>query len=745
VAEEKKLTLPVLQREFDRLQSMKGDKNGGVEPRTLTNIAMMAGEQTAFVQGGSMYVPPGKKNVPSLIFNLIEDRVEKVIGRMLSVVPSFKATPDAPDPAKISQAKVVSKLDKALDEKLNEPSRARERMWWLLVGGTCFEYCPWRPNVTIEPMAVVDPETGETMYLFGGVQGQQDQPIPESMMVQMIEAGQAFPEQFEIMEQLDIQGDVGSEILGPLNVFIDISASSIRDLGPSQSVTIVTAREIEWVEENWPDHDIEEMEPSVKIQIVKTNLTHSGAALSGVNIRNLIPMVQGSPSDKDPNMVQLHERYAPRSVENPEGRYTVWIPDQGIVFDGPNPYEDGIPIVDFHFKPTTTSFFSSDHVTKLIPGQKFINKRLSQAAMYANAWVNNPVLLPVGLSEDDWPTDQPGFVEGGMSPTGNKLIARMEPAAIGGWFEKMLSQVLELVDDLSGGADIFARRNFPSSMRGPQALPIIQEIADTQWGPFLNHYGEQLAIVKQMRINRVKQFYPATRTLHYTGDRGKDDVLVFHTEEILRKGTEFNITIDRGSLMPEIRAMKEARMIERLNSPLQVLYMDRRTGQLDPSKMAAELSMPDEGREEKEAQSRTLQRQELEMMLDGQEIPVQPWNNHPAHLDELEGFMETKEWFSLSEQAQQLIIAHWQGHTDVLQQMAQQQQAAAQEEDMNSAIAQATQQTAAKVMSEALPAIMDQMRVAREQGMSVDQIIGMQQPEQQQGGAIPADSFLPQQ
>jgi hypothetical protein len=89
-----------------------------------------------------------------------------------------------------------------------------------------------------------------------------------------------------------------------------------------------------------------------------------------------------------------------------------------------------------------------------------------------------------------------------------------------------------------------------------------------------------MAMVKEMRMNRVKEYYPAFRTLHYTDQNMKDEVFIFQTSEILRAGTDFSITVERGSLIPEMRALREARIREHLQSPLSVLYMDERTGRL---------------------------------------------------------------------------------------------------------------------------------------------------------------------
>ena len=88
--------------------------------------------------------------------------------------------------------------------------------------------------------------------------------------------------------------------------------------------------------------------------------------------------------------------------------------------------------------------------------------------------------------------------------------------------------------------------------------------------------GQRLGKVKEMRINRVKQYYPPFRTLHYTDNSMKDEVFIFQTSDILRSGTDYSITVERGSLITRAsRALREARIREHLQSPLECVVYGR--------------------------------------------------------------------------------------------------------------------------------------------------------------------------
>jgi hypothetical protein len=194
--------------------------------------------------------------------------------------------------------------------------------------------------------------------------------------------------------------------------------------------------------------------------------------------------------------------------------------------------------------------------------------------------------------------------------------------------------------EIAGGVDLFSEQKFPGQLRGPMAVPMLQEIIDTQWGNLYQHIGQRMSKVKEMRVNRVKEYYPPFRTMHYTDRSMKDEVFIFQTSDILRSGTDYSITVERGSLVPELRALREARIREHLQSPLSVLYIDERTGKIDKEKIASDLEMGDIGREAKESQYRKLGMSLVERLWQGQQLPPHlpmPFWNLRVIMDELEG------------------------------------------------------------------------------------------------------------
>lgn len=686
--------LDFLKTDFERLKAQKARPTGGVEGRVLEAVCFVNDEHYVAYRNKTLSLEPRDANKLYLNFNLIGPRFYKLLGRLAAFNAPFKARPNRDDPQAHEEAEIVDRMTVALDEQLDSPSRDRETFYWMGVGGTAFRAVTWVPNATIAPNPQFGPN-GELLFK----NSHDGQIYPESVKNALVDEGQFPSEAFDIYEEVEMVGEVGDRVLNPLQVFMDQTAKSVQDLAPDQWVHIAEPKTVGWIKENYGA----DVEAQKDISIVVSRIMGTeGDASGGVNLKDLIPMIQGSCDENDPQMVIHIESYQPASTQFPHGRYVCWIPDQVVLHDDENPYEE-IPLVDFHWTPVTTSFWTKGYITPLIAPQRFINKRMSQLGEQSNAAVYANILTGNGIKADQIPADFPGVIEGGLNEAGVPMVQRTPPPEFPTWFLESINIAVKMFNDAAGGADLMEDNKFPGQLRGPMAVPMLQEILDTQWGPLFAHIGERLARVKQMRLNRVKAFYPPQRTMHYTSKTQKDEVLTFHTEKILRGGTNFSITVERGSLLPELRALREARVAERLQGPLAILYMDERTGRLDKSKIAADLQFGDTGREGRENKYRKLAQELIKMLWEGKPVPpVQPFWDHKAMMDELEDAMATTEFLKASMQVQQNFSNQWAQHAQFMQAEAEAQQQAMQGQMIHNAVAQATQQAAAMAAADAV-------------------------------------------
>jgi hypothetical protein len=719
--------------DYNRLRAQKARRVGSVELRILTNLSFVSGEHWIGTQNRVLFTRRRDPNKLHLVFNIASQLLYKMMGRLSSVAPVFKARADKMDPKSLAQAEVIDKLIRALDEKLDQPSRTWEVLWWMAVGGVAFEYVPWVKDATMEPLPQFDEETGELLWTHL----QDDSIVPESKRQELLAQG-APKESFQVVEEMVLAGDVGSEVISPLQVFIDASVRSVADLSPDQAVYIAKIRTLGWIQANYDvsDDTVENIKDSQEVRILSTDIRQFGDPTGSVHLQDLIPRIQGSRDQNDPDLAVVVERYMPCSEKNPHGKYSAFVPGEQILHDGDNPYMD-IPLVDFHWSPTTTSFWNADYISDLIAPQRFLNKRLSQLGEQANASIYGDELLGPPLKREDIPVDYPAPIENGLSETGVKMVQRRDPPELPTWFMQSIDLTIKLMREIAGGVDLFSEQKFPGQLRGPMAVPMLQEIIDTQWGNLYQHIGHQTSAVKQMRINRVKEFYPAFRTLHYTDKNMKDEVFIFQTSEILRSGTEYNVTVERGSLIPELRALREARIREHLQSPLSILYIDERTGKIDKEKIASDLSMGDTAREDSASQYRKLAMSLVERLWEGQALPPHipmPFWNLRVVMDEFEAEMATTEFLGASQEVQQGFVEFWNRCRQILVEASERRQQGADNAQVQGAVAQAAQQAAAKAAAEAIDMAMDSAKAAAEVAPEAPDMLAKAMMQQSQRG-----------
>lgn len=717
-------------KDWRRLQNQKARRNGGVEMRVLTNLCMVFGEHYIRQNGFSLLgrnMTDEDANKLFLVFNMIGRATWRKIGRLWSIDNKFKAVPNTLDPAAWDQADVVSKLILALNRKVKEGQTHWNRLFWLLIGGVVIEHTPWMEQCGDEALPEFT-DTGEMVWID---QWAQNTEVPESFVIEQVTAG-VPQERFKPKETVQITGDVGSELFTPLDFFIDASVKRIRDLAGDQACYTAQLKTRGWVEDNFGSVVAAKVQYNGDLNIVRTVIKDSDSpTVANMNLQDLIPAIQGTVKPGDPDMCIVLTRYSPRSQKNPQGSRCMFTPDGAVLDEGDLADYPEIPLTDIHWRPNAASFWSADFITDMVPGQKFLNKRMSQLGEAANAQVYEMIALGGDLKRSDIPTDYHGVVEGAIDDQGNNLIQVVQRGALPSFFPETIRLSIEFIETL-GSSDLLAQRKFPGQLRGSMAIPMLQELLDSEDGPVFTHLGEQLADIHQKRVNLVKRFYEPVRTLHYTGNNLKDEVMVFQKSLVLKDGWDYQISVDRASLLPELSSLREARVRERLESPLAALYMNRRTGKIDISKIADDLKYNDTNREDRESQYRKLAREFIMVLQRGEQLDPNlplPFYDHDVIMDEFEAVMCTTEWLRASIQVKQRFVEFYNKCQAFLQQLHDQQQNVMDSKMMQNAVAMATQQAAAKAASVATEAAITQVDLQRDQaqgangGPPLDQMI----------------------
>jgi hypothetical protein len=708
-------------KDWKRLQSQKWRIRGGTEARMLLALGLYFGEhgivQTRDAVQQRSLGKDEDNNRLNLTFNMIRKAAKRRMGRIWSVSPEFGASPSKIDPRAFDNADVVNDLIRAQDYRLQEKILHWQRVWWLVLTGVCIEHTPWIEDSVEEPLPAYDPETGELLWK----EAQTGKTLPQSFVERLINEANFAPERFTLVEHLQTVGDVGAQIYSGFNFFIDNSVTQIKLLGPDQACYIVECKTVGWIRDVFGNEVASRVmsRPGDDLAIVKTKMLDKGPTLASMNLRDMLPAIQGSRSQDDPPLALVATRYQPANEEFPHGRRSIFVPEQLTLDDGECAYGE-IPCTDFHYEAPTAHFFTGDFVTDIAPAQKFLNKRWSQMGEAANATIHEVLLLGGEMTKAQIPADIPGVIEDGIDENGNARVVALQRSPLPGWFLESTKEVANFID-VVGGSDLLQHKQFPGQIRGPLALPMIQELLDSEDGPFFSHMGEQLARVKQQRINRVKQFYPPIRTLHYTGKNRKDEVMVFHNDDVLKAGTDYTIIVDQQSLMPEMAVMRRARVIEDISGPAAILYTDPRTGKLDASKIAIAMKYTDSDVEDRAVQYRKLAQHFIARLWQAEVLPEtvpRPFWDHSAVLDELEAAMATTEFEEASPQVQTGFQAFYERARNFLAAIQQSQMDSVQSQMMQGAVAQATQQAAAKAASYATDAAAGQIKAQAEMAVA---------------------------
>lgn len=732
--------LEIWSKDLKRLQNQKHRVRGGVEGSMLLDYLLYEGEhQSIQVQNAIMtraFKHERDKNRLRLIINLARRATDRKIGRLWSIAHRFNATPNIKDPKAYDLADVISdQLIPACDQKVQQGSLRWALYSWVCQCGVAFEHVDWKEGVSqdILPKYADDGMGGQTDELLwkDSLTGTE---ITESEVQTLLASGMVAPERFTPAVEVQEAGDFGSDIYDPFRVFVDASVTMVKRLGPGQRIYLLDIRTKDWIEDTFGSEAASKLQPVKDLSIISTQLLDRGMPVSGLNLKDLLPLVQGSRDKDDPEMYVVATMYQPPDKRNPHGVYACFVPRQAELYVAEEgiPYPE-VPVIDYHWSAPKSTMWTPGFVRDMQSLSKFINKRFSQLGEAANAQIYEMLLLGEGLTKSDIPTDFPGVVEGGMSDEGVPKVGVVQRGGLPSFFPDSIRLSMETFDGLAS-SDLLSQRKFPGQLRGPLALPMLQEILDSEDGPRFEHIAEQFSIEKQMRINRIKAFYPPIRVLNYTGESNRSEVLELQTDEVLRAGVDFTITYDPGSIVPEFSGMREARVRERMQwAP--GLYTNKRTGTLDWSKVAEDLKYNDKSREGTEAQGRKLARQLLQRVRrglyqvtqnpdpkTGQPMPglqdvtsgeafvIYPFWEHNAMMDEYESVMQTTEFLDASPQFKRVLLTLHDLHRAILSQIDQARQASVDNKMVASATAQAAQQTAAKVASTVADETMQQVQ-----------------------------------
>lgn len=205
------------------------------------------------------------------------------------------------------------------------------------------------------------------------------------------------------------------------------------------------------------------------------------------------------------------------------------------------------------------------------------------------------------------------------------------------------------------------RGEMPSANAPGIGINLLQEADNLPLNPLARQMAAGLSRMFTKVLERSHQFYDEERVFSFVGEQNQIDVFAFLAD---RHVTPLRAEVNVEAVLPEGRAARMARVQETIAM-----------GVLDPVKhRSALLRMLEFGDIEQVWEDSDLDRQkqvrENRAMLMGEPRPVDEWDAHDIHVQELNRVRKAPEWESLPPEIQELFNQHAREHIDALLQAA---------------------------------------------------------------------------
>jgi hypothetical protein len=371
--------------------------------------------------------------------------------------------------------------------------------------------------------------------------------------------------------------------------------------------------------------------------------------------------------------VQCYEIWMKPCMKYPQGAFMVWTGKNLLWYQKSWPYaKKEYPFAKIDHIPTGR-FYGDSTICDLIPIQKEYNRTHSQIVEIKNKMAKPQWTAQKGSVDANRMTAEPGLVI--QFTPGFQEPRPVQPPSLPSYVIDELERLGREMDDLAATGEI-TKGNVPPGITAASAISYLQEENDNRFAPTVSSIEEATEQVGKWILAFANDYWDETHKVKVVGDNNLQEVNEF-TKADIAGNTDF--VVETGSAAPRSRAARQAFILELV-----------KMGMIDQQKGLKYLDMVETGELYKESQldTRQIQRENV-AFKNGEQVQINPFDNHIAHFDGHGNWMKTEEFSNLDDQSKQNALEHWQAHKDqIAQDIAAQQSPPVAPDAGNGAISQ---------------------------------------------------------
>ena len=368
----------------------------------------------------------------------------------------------------------------------------------------------------------------------------------------------------ELAEELGIEniptktGKIVTQVVDQMQLYVDPTAEDIE--------------EIKWVVHEFPK-DVDEIfdEYGVKVEPEEIHMRSSFEFTMNTD-----------PKKRFTNHAMVREYWEWPCPKYPNGRKITTAGGQLLDYDedpGENPW------IFFPMIPVLGSAIADGVVKDLTTPQLSYNvKRTAEAIMLEQLGIGKWMVPLNSVDDESEINDEIGGIIHYNPINGMKPERDNGPEPGAGWQNAMERDDADM-EDISGAHEI-SQGSVPKGVDTYGGLQLLVEQDETRLAIAAHSYEEGIKKWGEKVLRLVKKHFPEEQLLRIVGENGEIEAFTFSGADL--SGSEV-VDVVPGSSMPEIRAVKEAKIFQMWNAGM---FIDPRTGMADVRKVTRMLGQP---------------------------------------------------------------------------------------------------------------------------------------------------------